>query len=75
MIVPECHWHRPAAHARRGHAGADAGLPVVIPALECDRCGKVQMISEAHAPWHDLRTVWPGCVGTAAMDGRAGPDY
>jgi hypothetical protein len=27
----------------------------------CDRCGKVVMHSEAHAPWHDrkLRTFGP----------------
>ncbi len=41
--------------------------------IECDRCGKVQMVSEAHAQWRDrsLRDIiarmrHDGCGGRAA---------
>jgi hypothetical protein len=45
----------------------------MVPADECDRCGKVQMVNEAHVRWRDrmlcdivARMRHDGCGGLAA---------
>jgi hypothetical protein len=49
-----------------------AAFPSWFMRIECDRCGKVQMINEAHARWRDrtLRAILArmrhdGCGGLA----------
>ena len=49
-----------------------AAFPSWFLRIECDRCGKVQMVSEAHARWRDrsLRDIiarmrHDGCGGRA----------
>ena len=39
--------------------GPFAAFPSWFLRIECDRCGKVQIINEVHAPWRDrtLRTI------------------
>ena len=48
-------------------------LPSWFLRIECDRCGKVQVVNEAHAQWHDraLRAILArmrhdGCGGLPA---------
>ena len=50
-----------------------AAFPSWFLRIECDRCGKVQMINEAHAPWRARRIAdilhimrHDGCGGLAA---------
>ena len=49
-----------------------AAFPSWFLRIECDRCGKVQMVNEAHARWRDrsLQTSSPGCATTAAAAGQ-----
>ena len=49
-----------------------AAFPSWFLRIECDRCGKVQMVNESHAKWRDqtLRTILAkmrhdGCGGLA----------
>ena len=37
--------------------------------IECDRCGKVQMVNEAHAPWARGRSEHPSARQTPAQNG------
>jgi hypothetical protein len=52
---------------------AERGVPSWFLRIECDRCGRVQMVNEAHAKWRDrtLRDILArmrhdGCGGLAA---------
>ena len=65
---------RSAAHAGRGMLEQFSAFPSWFMRIECDRCGKVQMVNESHAPkWRDrmLRDIHSkmrhdGCGGLAA---------
>ena len=63
------------SRCRRGAEALDepfAAFPSWFLRIECDRCGKVQMVNEAHARWRDrsLRDIiarmrHDGCGGLA----------
>jgi hypothetical protein len=57
---------------RSGRLGRITAFPSWFLRIECDRCGKVQMVNEAHARWRDrsLRDIiarmrHDGCGGLA----------
>ena len=53
--VPQRHWRSygtdPLPTAQEALQQPMRAFPSWFLRLKCDRCGKVQMVNEAHAPW------------------------
>ena len=73
---PRRHWRSygsdPPPPPAEALAEPFAAFPLWLLRIECDRCGKVQMVNESHAKWRDqtLRTILAkmrhdGCGGLA----------
>jgi hypothetical protein len=76
MTPPRRHWrsygNEPLPAAAEAMGEPFSAFPSWFLRIECDRCGKVQMVSEAHARWRDrsLRDIiarmrHDGCGGRA----------
>jgi hypothetical protein len=76
MIPPRRHWRsdgtEPLPSGAEAMGEPFAAFPSWILRIECDRCGKVQMVNEARARWRDrsLRDIvarmrHDGCGGHA----------
>ena len=75
-VVPRRHWRSygndPLPTAQEALDEPLRAFPSWFLRIECDRCGKVQMVNEAHARWRDrtLRAIparmrHDGCGGLA----------
>ncbi len=74
--VPRRHWRSygtdPLPSPAEALGEPFSAFPSWFLRIECDRCGKVQMVNESHAKWRDrtLRTILAkmrhdGCGGLA----------
>ena len=74
--VPRRHWRSygtdPLPSPAEALGQPFSAFPSWFLRIECDRCGKVQMVNESHAKWRDrtLRTILAkmrrdGCGGLA----------
>jgi hypothetical protein len=79
--IPVRHWRSygtdPLPTGREALDEPLAAFPLWFLRIECDRCGKVQMVNEAHARWRDriLRTILArlrhdGCGNGACLGSR-----
>ncbi len=73
MAPPARHWRSYVTEPLPTPAEPFAAFPSWFLRIECDRCGKVQMVNESHAPWRDrtVHQILPrmrhdGCGGLAA---------
>jgi hypothetical protein len=76
MTAPRRHWRsdgsEPLPFGAEAMGEPFSAFPSWFLPIECDRCGKVQMVNEAHAQWRDrsLRDIIArmrrdGCGGRA----------
>jgi hypothetical protein len=69
--VPRRHWRsdgtEPLPSGAEAMGEPFAAFPSWFLRIECERCGKVQMVNEAHARWRDIlaRMRHNGCGGLA----------
>ena len=77
MTTPARHWRsdgtKPLPSGAEAMSEPFTAFPAWFLRIECDRCGKVQMVNEAHARWRarSLRDIiarmrHDGCSGLAA---------